>query len=515
MPGPPLDGGGAGAATWGRGLALLAAATFFMENLDGTVLVTAVPSIAGDFSVPSADVNITMTAYLVIVAMFIPLSGWLTERFGDRAVFCAAIAVFTLASALCALSPDLTLLTLSRILQGIGGAMMVPVGRLVVLRSTAKTDLLRAIAYLTWPALLAPVIAPLVGGVFTTYLTWHWIFLINIPLGIAALAAAVRMVPVREPSARSGLDWVGFGCTSIGIGALVIGLELLSSGTQDGGVRQVGVVVVVLIFAALAGGTAVWWMRRRTRPLFDLSTFRIRTFRASNTGGFIFRTAISSAPFLLPLLFQDGYGWDPLRSGLMVAAVFVGNIGIKPSTTPLIRWLGFKPVLLLAIIGSAATFIACAVMPAATPEPLIFALLVVSGVLRSIGFTAYNSIQFADIGPARMNSANALSATISQLGAGLGIAAGALAVRLGAGLADGGATGTLFAFGPDPLMEYRVAFLAMAALVLLCILDTVRLPAAAASHVSGVRDRGVRAKRVRGNGVRDGGVRARGVGDKG
>lgn len=479
---------------------MLAAATFFMENLDGTVLVTAVPSIAGDFKVVSADVNITMTAYLVTVAMCIPLSGWLTERFGDRRIFCAAIAVFTLASGLCALSPDLTLLTMSRILQGIGGAMMVPVGRLVVLRSTEKKDLLRAIAFLTWPALLAPVIAPLVGGVLTTYLSWHWIFLINIPLGVAAFWAAARMVPLRAPAARTGLDWVGFGCASVAIGALVIGLELLSAGAGgagasggraggDGGALA-GAAVGLLVFAAVIGGLGVRWMRHTPRPLFDLSTFAVRTFRASNAGGFIFRIAISSAPFLLPLLFQDGYGWDPVRSGLMVAAVFVGNIGIKPATTPLIRRLGFKRVLLLAILGSAATFVVCAVMPAVTAEPLIFLLLIVSGAFRSIGFTAYNSIQFADIGPEKMNSANALSATISQLGAGLGIAVGALAVRVGAGLGNGAAAGTVFAFGADHLMKYRVAFLAMAVLVLLCIIDTVRLPAGAASHVSGARTKG-------------------------
>nr|WP_230855231.1 MFS transporter [Arthrobacter terrae] len=480
-------------------MALLAAATFFMENLDGTVLVTAVPSIAGDFNVASADVNITMTAYLVTVAMCIPLSGWLTERFGDRRIFCTAIAVFTLASGLCALSPDLTLLTMSRILQGIGGAMMVPVGRLVVLRSTEKKDLLRAIAFLTWPALLAPVIAPLVGGVLTAYLSWHWIFLINIPLGAVAFRAAARMVPLRAPAAHTGLDWVGFGCSSAAIGALVIGLELLSAGAGAGasgggadgtGGALLSAAVGLLVFAAVIGGLGIRWMRHRPRSLFDLSTFTVRTFRASNAGGFIFRIAISSAPFLLPLLFQDGYGWDPVRSGLMVAAVFVGNIGIKPATTPLIRRLGFKSVLLLAIFGSAATFVVCAVMPAVTAEPLIFILLVVSGAFRSIGFTAYNSIQFADIGPEKMNSANALSATISQLGAGLGIAVGALAVRVGAGLGNGGAAGTVFAFGSDPLMKYRVAFLAMAVLVLLCSIDTVRLPAGAAAHVSGPRTKG-------------------------
>ena len=199
-------------AAWRPGLALLVAGTFFMENLDGTVLTTAVPSIAADFRIASSDVGITMTAYLVTVAVFIALSGWLAERFGARRIFCLAIATFTVASLLCALSPDLTLLTFSRILQGLGGAMMVPVGSLVVLRGTPKSDLLRAIAYLTWPGLVAPVLAPLVGGFFTTYLSWHWIFLVNIPLGIVAFAVALRLVPQRTGQCRPSPGLARHGC---------------------------------------------------------------------------------------------------------------------------------------------------------------------------------------------------------------------------------------------------------------------------------------------------------------
>ena len=195
---------------WNPRLALLVAATFFMEFLDGTVLTTAIPSIAGDFGVPAADVNITMTAYLMTVAMGIPLSGWLAERLGARRVFCLAIAVFTAASLPCALSQDLTMLTLSRILQGAGGAMMVPVGTLVVLRGTPKSELLRATAFLVWPGLLAPVLAPLVGGALTTYLSWHWIFLINLPLGLAAFIAALRLVPAGRATVNAG--WTGWAC---------------------------------------------------------------------------------------------------------------------------------------------------------------------------------------------------------------------------------------------------------------------------------------------------------------
>ena len=409
---------------WSPRLALLVAATFFMEFLDGTVLTTAIPSIAADFSVPSADVNITMTAYLMTVAMGIPLSGWLAERLGARRVFCLAIAMFTVASLLCALSQDLTMLTLSRVLQGAGGAMMVPVGTLVVLRGTAKKDLLRATAYLVWPGLLAPVLAPLVGGALTTFLSWHWIFLVNLPLGLAAFVAALRLVPSTRGDRQRRLDWLGLALTTLGVGSVMVGLEL--AGGRESGAWRPSASPPGWLFLS----TAAWWMRRTRSPLFDLGVFSTRTFRSTATGGFIYRLTISAVPFLLPLMFQNGFGWDPLRAGVLVAAVFVGNIGIKPATTPLIRRFGFKPVLVFASLASAATFALCALLDAGTPEPLIFALLVASGAFRSIGFSAYASVQYADVVPAQLPSANAVSATLVQLATAAGIAIGALLIRV-------------------------------------------------------------------------------------
>jgi EmrB/QacA subfamily drug resistance transporter len=457
---------------WRPRLALLVAATFFMEFLDGTVLTTAIPSIARDFAVAPADVNITMTAYLMTVAMGIPVSGWLAERVGARRVFCAAIAVFTIASLLCALSQDLTMLTVSRVLQGAGGAMMVPVGTLVVLRRTPKEDLLRATAYLVWPGLLAPVLAPLVGGALTTFLSWHWIFLINIPLGLAAFIAALRLVPKGAGDQTRRLDWFGLLLTTAGVGALVVGLELATAHPSG----PAGAISMAVGLASIAG--AVLWLRHASNPLFQLNVFATRTFRATSTGGFIYRLTISAVPFLLPLMFQDGFGWDPLHAGIMVAAVFVGNIGIKPATTPLIRKFGFKPVLVFASLSSALTFALCAVLDAGTPEPLIFALLVCSGAFRSIGFSAYASIQYADIVPGQLPSANAISATLVQLAAGAGIAVGALFLRLFAGPG---------AFGADAVAPYRGAFLAITVLMLLSTADSLALHRQAGADVSRAR----------------------------
>ncbi|MFJ5957633.1 MFS transporter [Paenarthrobacter sp. NPDC092416] len=462
---------------WQPRLALLVAATFFMEFLDGTVLTTAIPSIASDFRIAPADVNITMTAYLVTVAMGIPLSSWLAERLGARRVFCLAIAIFTVASLLCALSTDLTMLTLSRVAQGAGGAMMVPVGTLVVLRGTPKSELLRATAYLVWPGLLAPVLAPLVGGALTTFLSWHWIFLINVPLGIAAFIAALRLVPRTRLDGRRRLDWFGLLLTTLGVGALVIGLETL------GGHAPGFVAAVVVGAGALSLAGAVWWMAKARFPLFNLNVFGTRTFRATSTGGFIYRLTISSVPFLLPLMFQDGFGWDPLKAGIMVAAVFVGNIGIKPATTPIIRRFGFKPVLVFASFASAVTFALCAFLDAQTPEPLIFALLLFSGAFRSIGFSAYASVQYADIVPGQLPSANAISATLVQLAAAAGIAVGALFLRL---------FETADVFGTDQVSAYKGAFIAMALLMLISTVDSLTLHRHAGAEVSGGAKRGAK-----------------------
>ena len=479
--GTPPPGQVPGAHPWNPRLALLVAATFFMEFLDGTVLTTAIPSIAADFGVGAAAVNITMTAYLMTVAMGIPLSGWLAERLGARRIFCLAIALFTAASLLCAVSQDLTMLTLSRILQGAGGAMMVPVGTLVVLRGTPKSELLRATAYLVWPGLLAPVLAPMVGGALATYLSWHWIFLVNLPLGAAAFLAALRLVPRVSGDRERRLDWLGLVLTTLGVGALVVGLELAT-------VHPEGPWTMLSVAAgAVALAAAGLWMRRAANPLFDLTVFSTRTFRATNTGGFIYRLTISAVPFLLPLMFQEGFGWSPLHAGIMVAAVFIGNIGIKPATTPLIRRFGFKPVLVFASLASAVTFVLCALLTPETPEPLIFALLVCSGAFRSIGFSAYASVQYADIVPGQLASANAVSATLVQLATGAGIAVGALLLRmfdsaplLGTGL------GGLLGAGPDggAVAAYRGAFLAIALLMLLSTADSLTLHRHAGAEVS-------------------------------
>jgi EmrB/QacA subfamily drug resistance transporter len=461
-------------ATVSRGLALLVAGSFFMEILDGTVIAPAAPHIAADLGVAAVDINVAITAYVLTLAVLIPVSGWLADRFGARRVFLTAVAVFTLASMGCAAAVDLPMLVATRVLQGVGGAMMVPVGRLVVLRTTAKAQLVQAIAYLTWPALVAPVLAPAIGGTLSTYASWRWIFLINVPLGLAAFVLARRLVPDIRAERPVALDRRGFALTAVGVAALVIGLESLGSATP-----RPATVVVALGIAAAALVAAVFSLLRSPNPLLDLRILKIDTYRVTAAGGSIFRSIISAIPFLLALFFQLGLGWSAAQAGLVVIALFLGNVAIKPTTTPLMRRFGIRTVMLAAIVASAACLVGMAFVTAATPLVLLLPLLVASGVFRSVGFTTYNSVAFADVEAARMTHATTLNSTLQELGAGVGVAVGALLVRLGAPVSHAVGLGG----GAD--QPFRVAFVLLAVLLVVPLIEGLLLDAAAGNAVTG------------------------------
>jgi EmrB/QacA subfamily drug resistance transporter len=461
-------------STVSRGLALLVAGSYFMEILDGTVIAPAAPHIAADLQVAAVDINVAITAYVLTLAVLIPVSGWLADRFGARRVFLTAVAVFTLASVGCAAAVDLPMLVATRVLQGVGGAMMVPVGRLVVLRTTAKAQLVQAIAYLTWPALVAPVLAPAIGGTLSTYASWRWIFLINVPLGVAAFLLARRLVPDIRAERPVALDRRGFALTAVGVAALVIGLESLGSATP-----RPAMVVVALGIAAAALVAAVFSLLRSPNPLLDLRILKIDTYRVTAAGGSIFRSIISAIPFLLALFFQLGLGWSAAQAGLVVIALFLGNVAIKPTTTPLMRRFGIRTVMLAAIVASAACLVGMAFVTAATPLVLLLPLLVASGVFRSVGFTTYNSVAFADVEAARMTHATTLNSTLQELGAGVGVAVGALLVRLGAPVSHA------IGLGGGADQPFRVAFVLLAVLLVVPLIEGLLLDAAAGNAVTG------------------------------
>lgn len=453
--------------------ALLVAGAFFMEFLDGTVIATALPDMARDFGVTAVELNIGISAYLITLAVLIPASGWIADRFGARAIFTLALAIFTLASVFCGLSTEVHIFVAMRILQGVGGALMVPVGRLAVLRTTPKHQLIKAIATLTWPALVAPIIGPPLGGFITRYASWHWIFFINVPLGLAAIILSLRIIPDIRETERRSFDLSGFITTSVAMVSLVTAMERL-------GDRQPQI-WPTLALAALGFGCLLYSIRhfrRAAAPMVRLDALQVPTFRVTMYGGSLFRASISAVPFLLPLLFQVGFGMDPFHSGLLVLAVFVGNLTIKPATTPLIRWLGFRRLLLINGALNVCSLLACALLTPQTPVWAIMLILYLGGVFRSIQFTGVSTLAFADVPAAQMSDANTLFSTASQLAVGLGITLGAIGIRLGEQVGD------WLHFTELPGISFRLSFVFIALICLVGMIDSLHLAKTAGSSVS-------------------------------
>ena len=374
-------------------VALLVAGAFFMENLDGTVIATALPQMAQTFGVGPVDLNVGMTAYMLTLAVFIPVSGWVADRLGARTVFASAIGLFTLASILCGMSSGLWEFTAARILQGMGGALMVPVGRLVVLRTTEKKDLVRSIAYITWPGLAAPVIGPPVGGFITTYASWRWIFYLNVPLGIIGIALALAWIK-NAPGHSRRFDWLGFALAGSACTSIMYSLELL--GQQNVRWATAG---WFFGYGVVAGCAGVWHMRRTAHPLIQFDALKQRTFAVVIWGGSLFRLAISVSPFLLPLMFQIAFGLNAFRSGLLVLAMFAGNLFMKAATTPILRRFGFRRVLVVNGLVTAALIGSFTVLSPNTPTALVIVLLFAHGLSRSMQFTAISTMAFVDVSP--------------------------------------------------------------------------------------------------------------------
>ncbi|WP_210184536.1 MULTISPECIES: DHA2 family efflux MFS transporter permease subunit [Rhizobium] len=454
-------------------IALLVAGAFFMENLDGTVIATALPQMAVSFGARPVDLNIGMSAYLLTLGVFIPISGWISDRFGARLVFTTAVVIFTLASVLCGFANGVGSFVAMRILQGIGGAMMVPVGRLVVLNNTPKDKLISAIATITWPALVAPILGPPLGGFITDHASWRWIFFLNLPLGILAFIFALMLIPETKSAARPPFDWIGFVVSGIGLAGLMYGLELI--GRPDPVWLEAWTYVIVG-FVLLA--IAVFHFLRTEHPLIDLSGLKLPTFAITISGGSLFRTAIGAVPFLLPLMFQVGFGLSAFHAGMLTLAVFAGNLAMKPATTPILRRFGFKPVLIVNGLLNAVFIAACALFSPDTPLWFIVPVLFIGGMCRSMHFTALNTIAFADIPPGQMTGANTLFSTVFQLTMGMGIAVGAIGIRIGQAIS--------VPLGVDGVVaiEFRLAFVLLGIIALLTVLDCLPLDRKAGDNVA-------------------------------
>lgn len=446
-------------STW---IALLVAVTFFMENLDATVIATALPDMARTFGVAAVDVNIGMSAYMLAVAVFIPISGWLADRFGSRLIFSSAIVLFSLSSLMCGLSDSLQTFVAARVLQGISGAMMVPVGRLAVLRTTEKKDLVRAISFITWPGLVAPVLGPPVGGFIVTHASWPWIFYLNLPLGVLALIAALVLIPKQDDVSPRTFDFSGFLLVGVASAALLYGVEML--GQSRANLLQ----GLSLSCAGVILGVFTWrHMRRHAQPLLALGVMGVRTFSVCLCGGSIFRIAISTLPFLLPLMFQLAFGLSAFDAGLLVLAVFAGNLAMKPFTTKVMQRWGFRPVLMINGILGVLAIAVCALLDERMSWALILFILFVGGLSRSMQFTVFNTLGFADIPKAQMSDASTLFSMFFQLSMGLGVAVGALLLRLAMNVHDN----TEQALTAD----FQLTFLWVAVIASVALLDNLRL----------------------------------------
>lgn len=451
-------------------LALLVASAFFMEFLDGTIITTALPSMARSLGTTAVDLHVGITAYLLTVAVFILPGGWVADRFGARTVFTGAVAVFTAGSVLCGLADTVGGFVAARVVQGLGGAMMVPVGRLAVLRTTEKRDLMRVTALLTWPGLTAPLLGPPLGGFMAEHLSWRWIFLVNLPLGLAGAGMALRLVP-RLVGERRPFDGLGFGLGAALLLCAMGAIDLLGRGAVP------WVAVASLAGAACVAGLLLRrQMRRHPHPMLDPSPLRVATFRMVMTDGTGVRVLISTMPFLLPLLFQLGFGLDAVRAGLLTLALFAGNIGMKPLTSPILRRYGFRGVLVGNGLLQGATMLACATLTPATPTAAVVALLVVSGASRSLQFTAFNTLAFADVPKPVMSAANTLFSVAFQLAIGLGVAVGAVALR---------ASGHFLGEDAPSLATFHGAFVTIGALTAVTALAGLRLAGDAGALVSG------------------------------
>jgi EmrB/QacA subfamily drug resistance transporter len=410
--------------------AVIVATALFMQNVDSTVIATALPSMARTFHEQPVHMSVALTSYLISLSVFIPASGWVADRFGARGVFRAAILIFTVASVLCGVAPNLGFLVGARILQGVGGAMMLPVGRLVLLRSVSRAQMVSAMSWLTMPALIGPIMGPPLGGFIVTYFSWRWVFDINVPIGLAGIVAVTMFIPdTREPGRGGRLDMLGLVLTGFAMATLMAGFETIGR----------GIIPPAYTYTCLALGTAAcaayaWHAVHFSNPILDLRLMRIATFASSVMAGSLFRISVGAVPFLLPLMLQLGFGDSPMQSGLVTFSAAAGALLMKPAAQPVLARFGFRGVLVVNGLLAGLFLTATAAFSPGWPWYALNGVLFVGGFFRSLQFTAFNTIAYGDIERPRMSAATTLYATIQQLTLTLGIVIGAALLEFSASL---------------------------------------------------------------------------------
>jgi len=401
-----------------------------MENIDATVITTSLPALARDFGQTAIALKVGLTAYIVSLGIFIPVSGWLADRFGSRRIFTLAIVVFSAGSLMCAASTSLALFIAARFVQGVGGALMVPVGRIVIFRTIPKSEFVRAVSYLTIPSLLGPVIGPPLGGFITTFFHWRWIFVINLPIACMGLFLVKRYMPdLREAEPRR-LDIFGLALTAIGASLLMLGTSLFETPFISTAWAWIMTLMGALILA-----TYVLYALHTPWPLLELRFLKIPTYRASVLGGSFFRIALGCIPFLLPLALQVGIGLNPFESGLVTCCSAFGSLVMKSLARRVLRRFGFRNVLVSNAVIVAVMITAYGMFTPSTPIWIMALIVLVGGVFPSLQFTSINSIAYADLDSTEVARATSLASTVQQISLGMGITIAGVVLQAVAGMA--------------------------------------------------------------------------------
>jgi EmrB/QacA subfamily drug resistance transporter len=448
-------------------LPLVIAWPMFLHNLDSTVLATALPSMAGALSVPVLHLNIAVTAYLLSLALCLPLSGWLADRWGSRRIFCIAIGLFTLGSLCCGLSRNLPELVGSRLLQGMGGAMMIPVARLILLRHIEPAQMIRAMVWFTLPGTVARLAGPLVGGVVVTVVSWRWIFLVQLPMGLIGLMLAWRRLPhdteVHAGVPRAPFDSFGFVLLSLGLVALMAALEFGGKGLLAPSITALAIVL---------GGLMLWGYRnhstRIAHPLIDLRVFQHLTYRTAVLGALPLRIAVGAAPFLLPLLMQVGFGLSPLESGLITLAGAIGSLSSRTVVSSMLRRFGFRTMLMTATVASSACYVGYGLFQTGTPHALMFTTMMVGGLFNATAMVALNSLGFSDIPREQAGHASTAATMVNQLSMTFGVVVGTTLLALVSRWNNGSGAAPVAA-------DFSWVFFCIGGVTLLCLLGFRRL----------------------------------------
>jgi EmrB/QacA subfamily drug resistance transporter len=450
---------------------LVVAFAFFLEQLDATIVTTAIPAMAKSLGETPVRLNLALTSYILSLAVFIPISGWIADRFGMRRTFSAAIAIFTLGSVACGFAPDFRTLVASRVLQGFGGAMMTPVGRLILLRSFPRHDLVTAMTWMSIPALIGPTLGPLAGGLITTYASWRWIFYVNTPFGLAGIWLAWRSVKEVAVPPPESFDFLGFIICGVGMALLEFGIENL-------GRPVISRFSVAALFAAAALVLALYARHARNHPnaALDLTQLRVRSFRIALGPGGLCRIGINAVPFLLPLMLQIAFGLSPIQSGSLTFVSSLGTLVMRPVTAALLRALGFDRLLFGNAVVSAASIAGFALIQPSTPHWIVLIYVFAFSIVRTTQFNAIQTMTYSDIPPSGLSKATSLGGVVQQLTMGFGVSISAALLGLIAGSEQ-----TL------SVRAFHLVFLAVAVVPLLSLPGFARLSPLDGAQVSGHR----------------------------